>query len=87
VAAGSSARDIERGPAGPHSGAFFDFDRTLISGFSAYFAETGRFLSGLSESLYRERAKGIFVRWSSEDVFPEARALVRAHERHEHTED
>jgi hypothetical protein len=27
-------RDIEDGPAGPGVGAFFDLDRTLISGFS-----------------------------------------------------
>jgi len=28
-------REIESGPAGPHIGAFFDVDRTLIAGFSA----------------------------------------------------
>lgn len=28
-------REIDEGPAGPHVGAFFDLDRTLIAGFSA----------------------------------------------------
>lgn len=28
-------REIEEGPAGPHIGAFFDLDRTIVAGFSA----------------------------------------------------
>lgn len=122
AAAGAFARDVDQGPAGSRVGAFFDFDRTLIAGFSAvaflggwlasgrmgplgfartlaatarfragnlgfsaFVAETASFLAGYSESHYRELAKRIFARWISGDVFPEARALVRAHQRRGHT--
>lgn len=121
AATGGSTRDVEAGPAGARVGAFFDFDRTLIAGFSAvaflggwlasgrmgpfgfartlaatarfragaigfsaFVAETAGFLRGYSEGHYRELAKRIFARWIAGDVFPEARALVRAHQRHGH---
>src|SRR5262245_44974187 len=29
-------REVEEGPAGPHIGAFFDLDRTLVAGFSVF---------------------------------------------------
>ena len=115
-------RDIEESPSGASIGAFFDFDRTLIAGFSAMaflggwvlsgrmgpmgvlrtlaatarfrtgqigfsalVAETSEFLAGFSEAEYRALAERIFTRWLAGDVFPEARALVRAHQRRGHT--
>ena len=54
-------------------------------GFSAFVAETAQFLAGYSEGHYRALAHRIFARWISADVFPEARALVRAHQRRGHT--
>ncbi|MEO0338634.1 MAG: HAD-IB family hydrolase, partial [Bacteroidota bacterium] len=39
-------RDIMEGPSGPHIGAFFDLDRTLIKGFSAKEFFQARILSG-----------------------------------------
>ena len=120
--AGVMARDISESTPGAGVGAFFDFDNTLIAGFSAVsflggwllsgrmgprgllktlsatarfrtgqigfsalVAETSEFLAGFSEGEYRELADRIFVRWLAGDIFPEARALVRAHQRRGHT--
>jgi HAD superfamily hydrolase (TIGR01490 family) len=114
--------EVDHGPAGPAVGAFFDFDGTLISGYSATAfsmerlrrgqvspLELGRsLLAGLDvrlrgadvselmriaarawagrpedeleefgERLFRQRIAGM--------VYPEARALVRAHQRRGHT--
>jgi putative phosphoserine phosphatase/1-acylglycerol-3-phosphate O-acyltransferase len=121
-APGLVARDIAEAESGPSVGAFFDFDRTLIAGFSAVaflagwllsgrmgprgllrtllatarfragqigfsalVAETAEFLAGFRETEYRELAERIFSRWLAGDVYPEARALVRAHQRRGHT--
>jgi putative phosphoserine phosphatase/1-acylglycerol-3-phosphate O-acyltransferase len=114
--------EIEAGPDGPEIGAFFDFDGTLIAGYSAeafvldairrrkvdpqtmvrsllagvdmqlrgsdvtalmeIAAEAGKgrreeALLELGERLFRERVAGT--------VYPEARALVTAHQRKGHT--
>jgi putative phosphoserine phosphatase/1-acylglycerol-3-phosphate O-acyltransferase len=120
--AGLILRDVEEGERGRSVGAFFDFDNTLIAGFSAVaflggwilsgrmgpsglartllatmrfragqigfsalVAETAEFLNGFRETEYRELADRIFSSWLAGDVFPEARALVRAHQRRGHT--
>jgi putative phosphoserine phosphatase/1-acylglycerol-3-phosphate O-acyltransferase len=54
-------------------------------GFSAFVAETAEFLTGYSEARYRELAEKIFTRWLSAEVFPEARALIRAHRQRGHS--
>ncbi|MEW6475579.1 MAG: HAD-IB family hydrolase [Actinomycetota bacterium] len=114
--------EIEAGPEGPEVGAFFDFDGTLIAGYSAeafvldairrrkvdpqmmvrsllagldmqlrgsdvtalmtIAAEAARgrreeALLELGERLFRERVAGT--------VYPEARAIVKAHQRKGHT--
>ncbi|HVW34021.1 MAG TPA: HAD-IB family hydrolase [Acidimicrobiia bacterium] len=114
--------EIAAGPAGPEIGAFFDFDGTLIAGYSAeafvldairrrrvdpqimlksllagldmqlrgsdvtalmeIAAEAGKgrreeALVELGERLFRERVAGT--------VYPEARAIVKAHQRQGHT--
>jgi putative phosphoserine phosphatase/1-acylglycerol-3-phosphate O-acyltransferase len=114
--------EIEAGPEGPEIGAFFDFDGTLIAGYSAeafvldairrrkvdpqtmvrsllagldmhlrrsdvtalmeIAAEAGKgrreeALIELGQRLFRERLAGT--------VYPEARALVKAHQRRGHT--
>jgi putative phosphoserine phosphatase/1-acylglycerol-3-phosphate O-acyltransferase len=114
--------EIEAGPEGPEIGAFFDFDGTLIAGYSAeafvldairrrkvdpqtmvrsllagldmhlrgsdvtalmeIAAEAGKgrreeALIELGQRLFRERLAGT--------VYPEARALVKAHQRKGHT--
>jgi HAD superfamily hydrolase (TIGR01490 family) len=114
--------DIEAGPEGPEIGAFFDFDGTLIAGYSAeafvldairrrkvdpqtmirsllagldmhlrgsdvtalmeIAAEAGKgrreeALIELGQRLFRERVAGT--------VYPEARAIVKAHQRKGHT--
>ena len=114
--------EIEAGPAGPETGAFFDFDGTLIAGYSAeafvldairrrkvdpqtmvrsllagldmhlrgsdvtalmeIAAEAGKgrreeALIELGRRLFRERVAGT--------VYPEARAIVKAHQRKGHT--
>lgn len=114
--------EIEAGPEGPEIGAFFDFDGTLIAGYSAeafvldavrrrkvdpqtmvrsllagldmqlrgsdvtalmeIAAEAGKgrreeALDELGQRLFRERVAGT--------VYPEARAIVKAHQRRGHT--
>ena len=114
--------EIEAGPEGPEIGAFFDFDGTLIAGYSAeafvldairrrkvdpqtmirsllagldmhlrgsdvtalmeIAAEAGKgrreeALIELGQRLFRERVAGT--------VYPEARAIVKAHQRQGHT--
>ena len=114
--------DIEAGPDGPEIGAFFDFDGTLIAGYSAeafvldairrrkvdpqmmvrsllagldmqlrgsdvsalmeIAAQAGKgrreeALNELGQRLFRERVAGT--------VYPEARAIVKAHQRKGHT--
>lgn len=114
--------DIEAGPQGPEIGAFFDFDGTLIDGYSGVLAFQDRLSSGgvgASELLatmvetFNMKARGHDVSglmdvtlgafkgrtveemdqlserlWKSQlaaRVFPEARRLVRAHQRAGHT--
>ncbi len=115
-------RGIQTGPSGPKVGALFDFDHTLVAGFSsiAFFQErllSGRMAPrelfesvaaavsfelgrtgfsglmgavagayrGLSESALDELGEQIFEKYIAREIYPEARALVRAHRSRGHT--
>ncbi len=102
--------------------AFFDFDRTLIAGFSAsafvrewvgsgrasaselartaaaalefqlggggfsdFVTQTMVMVKGLEEEQYRDIARSIFERDLATSIYPEARELVKAHQRMGHT--
>jgi putative phosphoserine phosphatase / 1-acylglycerol-3-phosphate O-acyltransferase len=114
--------EIEQAPTGPQIGAFFDFDGTLIAGYSAgafYQDRIRRFemsptelvrslaawsemavrgsdvtklmevavanWAGRREDEVRELFDGLFTRRIAGMVYPEARQLVRAHQRAGHT--
>ena len=55
------------------------------TGFSAFVSETLTLLGGASEAEFEAIAERVFAERLSGDVFPEARALVRAHQRKGHT--
>jgi putative phosphoserine phosphatase/1-acylglycerol-3-phosphate O-acyltransferase len=114
--------EVEKGPTGPSIGAFFDFDGTLIAGYSATVfyldrlrkrqvspreiastliagAEMGlrgadvgglmriaaQAMAGHSEDELSELGQRLFVQRIAGMVYPEARELVRAHQRAGHT--
>jgi putative phosphoserine phosphatase/1-acylglycerol-3-phosphate O-acyltransferase len=71
-----------------------DLARTVVAavrfeagqiGFSALVTETAGLLRGFSEQEYRRMAERLFDRWIAGDVYPESRALIRAHQRRGHT--
>ncbi len=113
--------EVEESPRGPGVGAFFDFDGTLIYGYSALAltrerlrrgeltadeivrsaqtlfaysrgrADFGDFIGLLAESWKDRRdddlhalGERLFVRRLAARVYPEARALVKAHQRRGH---
>ena len=113
---------IEASPAGPHVGAFFDLDGTLVSGYTAstFFTDRvknrdvdlGHFVStfvsvidgtylggeptrgaikgyaamaGQSEETMTELGERLFVQKIAGTIRPQARELVRAHQRRGHT--
>jgi HAD superfamily hydrolase (TIGR01490 family) len=114
--------EIEAGPKGPEIGAFFDFDGTLIAGYSGFvfFRDRVRRLqvsagdlarsalagldmefrgadvsnlmeiwvrgwAGRREDELEELGERLFVKHIASLVYPEARVLVKAHERMGHT--
>ena len=114
--------ELENGPTGPSIGAFFDFDGTLIAGYSATVFYLDRLLkrqvsareiastliagaemslrgadvtglmriaaqamAGHSEDELTELGERLFLQRIAGMVFPEARELVRAHQRLGHT--
>lgn len=52
--------------------------------FSALVAESSALLAGVAESDYAGMGQSLFSGWLAGDVFPESRALVRAHQRRGH---
>jgi putative phosphoserine phosphatase/1-acylglycerol-3-phosphate O-acyltransferase len=115
-------REVRTGPSGPKVGAFFDVDRTLWAGFSAFAFFRERLLSGrmapreladtlrgalsfalgrqgfsglmaaaaagyrgMAESVLEETGERVFVKRLAAEIYPEARALVRAHQEVGHT--
>ena len=114
--------EIEKLPDGPEIGALFDFDGTIISGYSAFafFQEQVRrgqmsprdvvellsvmgsfgigilgfpalmlaasqFLRGVREESYAEFGEEVFRSHIARQIYPETRALVKAHARKGHT--
>jgi putative phosphoserine phosphatase/1-acylglycerol-3-phosphate O-acyltransferase len=55
------------------------------SDFSSFVAESASLLGGVSEQEWSRMGESLFTGWLAGDVFPEARALVRAHQRAGHT--
>ena len=115
-------RNIERSPEGPRVGAFFDFDGTLIAGYSAtvflkaqlrrgdvsptqfiemlsavaqfslggmgfsgLMSSAAQLMRGVPEKEYIEFGEELFEQQISRNVYPESRALVRAHQARGHT--
>ena len=114
--------EIERLPDGPEIGALFDFDGTIISGYSAvaFFQEqlkrghlsprdfvellsvmasfgigilgfpalmlaASQFLRGVREDSYAAFGEEVFKSHIARQVYPETRALIKAHMRKGHT--
>ena len=115
-------QEILDGERGPHIGAFFDLDRTLIDGYSAKQFARARILSGdmsqrellgqfsgllvytvgnqnfaalaalsargvagVPETAFVQLGEDIFVEHLADSIYPEARALVAAHQAMGHT--
>ena len=115
-------RPVNESPDGPQIGAFFDFDGTLMAGFSATeffkeqikrgemsvndFVETvstigsfslgkigfsglmaasAKLMKGVSEQSYIEFGEDVYEKQIAKLIYPEARALVKAHLNKGHT--
>ena len=115
-------RAIEDAPEGPRICALFDFDGTIISGysaipllreqlrrgdlssrdlvelaaalthfglgrlgFSAMMAVTAQFLRGVEEQTYAALGEALFKQHIARRVYPESRALIKAHRARGHT--
>ncbi len=115
-------REIENSPEGPEIGAFFDFDGTLIAGFSAtvflkeqirrgdltpfqmvelisaitqfslgtmgfsgLMTSAAQFMRGVREEDYYEFGQELYEQQIARRIYPESRALVRAHMARGHT--
>lgn len=114
--------EVESLPEGPQIGAFFDFDGTVIAGYSAIsflreqlkrgdlspleFAElaiamtkfgmgnagfsammvvTTQFMKGYSEENYVQLGKELYQKHIAKLIYPESRALIKAHLKKGHT--
>ncbi|MEN7342209.1 MAG: HAD-IB family hydrolase [Pseudomonadota bacterium] len=114
--------DVAKAPKGPHIAALFDFDGTLISGFSVFsfyrtqilrgdfsreqlvqLALTGagyglgnlgfsgllvsgaQLMAGQDEAEFEALGKEVFEKHLAKVLYPEARALVEAHQARGHT--
>jgi putative phosphoserine phosphatase/1-acylglycerol-3-phosphate O-acyltransferase len=114
--------DIENAPSGSGVVAIFDFDGTLIAGYSAttfireqlkrgdlsaiqlftlmramtnfglgnmgfsgMMAITAQFMRGIEEKTYREVGRHLYTKQIARLIYPESRALVKAHQAKGHT--
>jgi len=114
--------NIEAAPRGPEVGAFFDFDGTLIAGFSAtaflkehirrgdvspyefldlvsaltqfsvgglgfsgLMTSAAQFMRGVPESDYVAFGEELYEQQIARRIYPESRALVKAHQERGHT--
>ena len=114
--------EVERAPDGPEIGALFDFDGTVIygysavafireqikrgdlaprefmelaaamtsfgmgnMGFSAMMVATSQFMRGVSEKSYIEFGEELYVKHLAKLIYPESRALIKAHLAKGHT--
>lgn len=115
-------REIEKAPEGPEIAALFDFDGTLIAGFSvfSFFREqlrrgdlsrgqilqlaaagagygvgnlgfsgllvaSARMMRGLTVEQFEQLGREVFEKHIAKVIYPEARALVEAHQKQGHT--
>jgi putative phosphoserine phosphatase/1-acylglycerol-3-phosphate O-acyltransferase len=115
-------REVNNAPGGPQIGAFFDFDGTIMAGFSATeffkeqikrgemsvndFVETvstigsfslgkigfsglmtasGKLMKGVTEASYIEFGEEVYEQQIAKLIYPESRALVKAHLQKGHT--
>jgi putative phosphoserine phosphatase/1-acylglycerol-3-phosphate O-acyltransferase len=73
-------------PDGPEIGAFFDFDGTIISGyFPALMLAASQFLRGVREDSYAAFGEEVFRSHIARQIYPETRAMVKAHLQKGHT--
>jgi putative phosphoserine phosphatase/1-acylglycerol-3-phosphate O-acyltransferase len=114
--------EVERSPDGPEIGALFDFDGTVIygysavafireqikrgdltprefmelagamtsfgmgnMGFSAMMVATSQFMRGISEKSYIEFGEELYLKHLAKLIYPESRALIKAHFAKGHT--
>ena len=84
--------EIENLPDGPEIGALFDFDGTIISGYSAVafireqlMLAASQFLRGVREDSYAAFGEDVFRSHIARQIYPETRALVATHLRKGHT--
>lgn len=114
--------EIEASPDGPHIAALFDFDGTIIAGYSAtallqekfkrremgleeiietanvmsqysmggisfsgLMTAAAKFMKGVSEDSFREFGEELYKKHIARKVYPETRAIIRAHQAKGHT--
>jgi putative phosphoserine phosphatase/1-acylglycerol-3-phosphate O-acyltransferase len=118
----SYLQQLENFEDGPHIGALFDFDGTIIAGYSAMsllqekfkrremgveeiietanvmaqyniggmsfsglMTSAARFMKGMSEESFREFGEELYKKYIARKVYPEARAIIQAHQAKGHT--
>jgi putative phosphoserine phosphatase/1-acylglycerol-3-phosphate O-acyltransferase len=118
----SYLEQLEQFEDGPHIGALFDFDGTIIAGYSAMsllqekfkrremgleeiietanvmaqynmggmsfsglMTSAARFMKGMSEESFREFGEELYAKYIARKVYPEARAIIQAHQAKGHT--
>lgn len=118
----SYLKQIDKAESGPHIAALFDFDGTIIAGYSAMsllqekfkrremgleeiietanvmaqynmggmsfsglMTSAARFMKGMSEESFREFGEELYEKYIARKVYPEARAIIRAHQAKGHT--
>jgi putative phosphoserine phosphatase/1-acylglycerol-3-phosphate O-acyltransferase len=115
-------KDLNAAESGPHIAALFDFDGTIIAGYSAMallqekfkrremgveeiietanvmaqynmggmsfsglMTSAAKFMKGMSEESFREFGEELYVKHIARKVYPEARAIIQAHQAKGHT--
>ncbi|MEP2989159.1 MAG: HAD-IB family hydrolase [Parasphingorhabdus sp.] len=118
----SHLQDVLNAPEGPHIAALFDFDGTIIAGYSAtamlqekikrremtaeelvqtvnviaqystgnmgfsgLMSGAAKFMKGVTEESYFEFGEELYEKHIAKKVYPEARALIEAHQAKGHT--
>lgn len=118
----SYLKQIDASESGPHIAALFDFDGTIIAGYSAMsllqekfkrremgleeiiqtanvmsqysmggisfsglMSSAARFMKGTSEESFREFGEELYEKYIARKVYPESRAIIRAHQAKGHT--
>ncbi|WP_430429526.1 HAD-IB family hydrolase [Parasphingorhabdus sp.] len=118
----SHLQDVLKSPEGPQIGALFDFDGTIIAGYSAtamlwekikrremkaeelvetanvmaqysmggmgfsgLMTAAAKFMKGVTEDSYFEFGEELYEKYIARKVYPEARALIEAHQAKGHT--